>query len=150
MRNWVGDALDFSFQVWVGGSVFTCKKKLKISDSTEGVDGSNIFLYGFYLQTVAIVQRFLSLIKEAGEKFAFGKIIKLMTTVAEALQVCFLLPFELCVHNYFIIGHLQDQIQFIYIFVESQCLQPMCISTMYRVVLSHECSHITGLWFHTV
>ena len=48
---------------------------------------------------VAILQRFLSLTQEAGEKFAFRKIIKLMTIVAKALQVCFLLPFELCVHN---------------------------------------------------
>ena len=64
---------------------------------------------------VAILQRFLSLTQEAGEKFAFGKIIKLMTTVAKALQVCFLLPFELCVHNLLHNWSFTRPIQFIYI-----------------------------------
>uniref|UniRef100_A0A7N2MT54 BED-type domain-containing protein n=1 Tax=Quercus lobata TaxID=97700 RepID=A0A7N2MT54_QUELO len=40
-----------------------------------------------FMRTEAILQRFRGLTQEAGEKFAFGKIIKLMTTVAKALQI---------------------------------------------------------------
>ena len=114
MRNWVGEGLaDFSFHVWVGGSVLqgtmklcdpqspssASKIKIKISGSTEGVDCSNISIYGFYLLKVPILRRFwrLRLTQKDGKKFASGKIINLMTTDAQALQV--FLPFALCVHN---------------------------------------------------
>ena len=54
MRNWVGEVpADFSFHVWVGGQFFLGDHEIKISDSTEGVDGSNISIYGFYLLKAA-------------------------------------------------------------------------------------------------
>ena len=60
------------------------------SDSDKGVDGSNIFMYGFYLLKVFTVFKSLRLTREARKKFRFRKIINLMTTYAEVLQVCFL------------------------------------------------------------
>ena len=60
------------------------------SDSDKGVDGSNIFIYGFYLLKVSAVFKSLRLSHEARKKFRFGKITNLMTTYAEVLQVCFL------------------------------------------------------------
>ena len=34
MRNWVGDALHFSFQVWVGGSVLLVQEKFNLKFQT--------------------------------------------------------------------------------------------------------------------
>ena len=34
MRNWVGDALDFSFEVWVGGSVLLVQEKFHLKFQT--------------------------------------------------------------------------------------------------------------------
>ena len=51
------------------------------------------------LLKVARLLRFLCLIYEACQKFTTGKIIYLMRSIAKALRVFFLFPFELCVHN---------------------------------------------------
>ena len=103
MRNWVGEGLaDFSFHVGLGGQFYrgpwnyvipspssASKIKIKISGSTEGVDCSNISIYGFYLLKLlaATFRRFWRLTQKDGKKFASGKIINLMTTDAQALQV---------------------------------------------------------------
>jgi GrpB-like predicted nucleotidyltransferase (UPF0157 family) len=59
--------------------------------SAEGVDGLHIFIYGsYFLQVAAVFRKSLRLTHEARKKFASGKITNLMTTDAEALQVCFL------------------------------------------------------------
>ena len=47
---------------------------------------------------IALISKTKTYCQEAGKKFAFGKIIELMTTVAKALQVCFLLPFWIFIH----------------------------------------------------
>ena len=89
MRNWVGEGLaDFLFTLggWRSALLFTVNEimwspvlvvqanfNLKISDSTEGVDGSNISIYGFYLLKVPTLQRFWRLTQEVGRQFASGK-----------------------------------------------------------------------------
>ena len=52
MRNWVREGLAvFCFLVWIERSVLLVHEVSlsKISGSTEGVDGSNISICGFYL-----------------------------------------------------------------------------------------------------
>ena len=60
------------------------KIKIKISDSTESADCSNISIPGFYLLKEAILLGFLWLSQEPCKKFVSGKIIYLMTTDAKA------------------------------------------------------------------
>ena len=94
---------------------------------------------------MAILQTFLRLTQEAGEKFASRKIIKL-TTVAKALHLCFLLPFELCVnnflHNWSFTKPNSVYIYICWVSVCSQCAYLQCIElcwvqSNHWIVVSH-------------
>ena len=99
MRNCAGDALDFSFQVWVGRSVLLVQEKFNLKFQTA----LKVLMVLMYLYMVFTFRQwpywkdFEGL--ESWWEVCIWENIKLMTTVAKALQVCFLLPFELCVHN---------------------------------------------------
>ena len=70
------------------------------SDSNKGVDGSNIFIYDFYLLKVSAIFKSLRLTHEARKKFRSGKLTNFMTFHAlRYFRSAFSLTFGICIYN---------------------------------------------------
>ena len=118
------------------------KIKIKISGSTEGVDCSNISIYGFYLLKVPMSQRFwrrwrrrrlqLQLTQKDGKNFASGKIIKLDGNWCPGTSGFLSYHLHYVYIIYFIIGHLQNLIQLM--------LSKSIHTTLYPLLFSYICN----------
>ncbi|KAL4599037.1 hypothetical protein ACB092_11G097900 [Castanea dentata] len=79
----------FCFLVWIERSVLLVHEVSvnKISGSTEGVDGSNISIFGFYLLKEDTLLIFCRLTQKDGEEFASGKISNMIRSDAKQRKI---------------------------------------------------------------